>query len=256
MKKNDADLTCENDNFSARQDDNIVTVNFKGNFLLRSTLIKAKEAVLDFFECASAHPEVDILLLLDQQGKGRRDEYLSFFDMVSSARLSKNHVLRMYRAIDQFILHILSSDMFFINAGCGEILPVFANIALACDYRVIADNAIFQNPAIELGLVPKGGSAFFLNGMLGRGKAFKWMLTEKDITAREGEALGLVDQLVPAEDFQEEAFKVAKQFSALPTTSLRLAKRLSNYFVKGLPDYLEFENSELIRALIQKKIFA
>ena len=254
MKKNYADLTCENDYFSARQDGNIIAVSFKGNILLRSTLIKAKEAVLDYFECASAHPEIDIVLLLEQQGGGRRDEYLSFFDMVSSARLSKNHVLRMYRAIDQFILHILSSDMFFINAGCGEILPVFANIALACDYRVIADNAIFRNPAIELGLVPKGGSAFFMNGMLGRGKAFKLMLAAKDITAQEGEELGLVDQLVPAEDFQEEAFKVAKQFAVIPTTSLRLAKRLSNYFVKGLPDYLEFENSELIKALIQKRI--
>jgi 2-(1,2-epoxy-1,2-dihydrophenyl)acetyl-CoA isomerase len=254
MKKTETDLNRENDYFSARQDGRIIIFSFKGNAILTSTMNKAKEAVLDYFDNVSRHPEADIILILARTRKARREEYLSFFDMVQSKRLSKHDVLRMYRAFDQLILHILSSDVFFINADCGQILSVFSNIALACDYRVIGDNTIFQNPDLELGLVPKGSSLLFVNSMLGRGKTLRLILSGQDITPQEAEELGLIDRIVSVDRFEEEAIKIARQFAALPPTSLRLAKRLSGYGMKGLADCLDFENSELIKVLIQKNI--
>lgn len=251
MKKKAVDLTQENDYFSSRQDEGLLVMSFKGNAILRLTILKAKEIVLDFLESASSNPEIRAVLLLARPRKARREEYLSFYDMVSSGRLSKHDVLRMYRAIDQFILFILSSDLFFINADCGQIIPIFANIGLACDYRLVGENAVFQKPDLELGLAPKGGGAFFLNAMQGRGRAFEWMLSGKEITAREAVELGLVNRIIPVDTFQEEAIGAARQFASLPETSLRLAKRLSNYFIRDLKEYLEFENSELITALVQ-----
>ena len=78
------------------------------------------------------------------------------------------------------------------------------------------------------------------------------MLSGKDITAHEAKELGFADRIFPAGNFEEEAIRAAKQFAALPITSVRLAKRLSNYSVKGLAEYLEFENSELIKVLVQE----
>ena len=49
-----------------------------------------------------------------------------------------------------------------IHADSGNVLPLFLNISLAADYRITADNTMFQNPSLEYGLVPKGGGAFFL----------------------------------------------------------------------------------------------
>jgi len=53
-----------------------------------------------------------------------------------------------------------------VHADGGRVIPLFMNVSLACDYRIVADNTVFQNPCIELGLAPKGGSGFFLSKML------------------------------------------------------------------------------------------
>jgi len=46
------------------------------------------------------------------------------------------------------------------------VLPLFLNISLAYDYRIVADNTVFENLCLEYGLVPKGGGAFFLTKIL------------------------------------------------------------------------------------------
>lgn len=255
MKKDCSDLSCETDYFSARHTGAILTFSFKGNTLLNSSIIKAKEAILGFFESVNRHPEIRIVLLLARPRKARQEEFLSFFNMVRSARLSKHGVLRMYRAMDQLILHILSSDVFFINADCGQILPIFANLAQACDYRIIGDNAVFQNPALELGMFPKGGGAWFISRRLGRQKAFELLLAHSGLTAQEATRLGLFDRCVPLKSFETEALSVAEKFAALPASSLALAKRLINYAAEDIKDYLEFENQELLKTMNRIHLF-
>lgn len=228
----------------------------KGNQLLASTLIRAKESILNYLKFAAEDAEARIFIVMPQSRKVRREEYLSFFDMVRSYRISEDSVMRLYRAIDQFILQILSSDLFFISVDHGRILPMFASISLACDYRILGDDAVIQNPALELGLVPKGGGAWFLNRMLGRTKALELMLMNENLTARDAVELGLVNRLVPVENLEAEALAVAKRIEALPVSSVSLAKRLVNNAVKELPEYLEFENQELFISLIQQRKLA
>ncbi len=251
MKTDKSELTCETDYFIARQEGAVVVFTHKGNQLLSSTLLKAKKAVHDYLQQVEADPEARIVLFLPQVRKARREEYLSFFDMVRSERISENSVMRLFRAVDQLILNILDSDLFFICADCGQILPMFASISLACDYRILGDNAEFQNPALELGLVPKGGAAWFVSRMLGRGRALELILAEESISVEAALELGLVNRCVPSENFEAEALAVAHRFAALPETSLRLAKKLVNNTRQDLPDYLEFENQELCKTIHQ-----
>ncbi len=253
MKTSYYNLTCETDYFSAGQDGAVVIFRPKGNRLLASTLINAKQSVLDYFAFAADHSDARILILMPQR-KVQRDDYLTFFDMVHSCRVSKSAVMRLYRAIDQIMLHILSSDLFFINVNHGQIMPLFASISMACDFSVIGDDATFPNPALELGLVPKGGMSWFLKQMLGRNKALELMLADKSITADEAIALGLANRCVPVENLEAEALSIARRFEALPETSLRMAKRLVNNASKAFPDYLEYENHELIRSLAPGKM--
>ncbi|BBO67687.1 hypothetical protein DSCA_16170 [Desulfosarcina alkanivorans] len=254
MKKSTRNLTCDNDYFSARLEGGVVVFSPKGNVLLRSTILKAKEQVLDYFEAVSASSEARVLLLVPRARKSRREEYLSFIDMVKSGRMSENSVMRLYRAVDQIILHIRASSLFFISADCGQILPMAANISLACDYRILGDNACFQNPALELGLIAKGGGAWFLSRLLGRSKALELLLARQSLTPDEARAMGLVDRLVPADDFEAESLRIASRFAGIPATSLRLAKRLVSHCESDLAEYLEMENHELVRALYQTHI--
>ena len=242
-------LDCDNAFFSARAIGQVLVFSFKGNLLTRSTLIKAKTAVLDYLRAVEQSEAVSVVVLMPRPRKARREEYLLFFDMVASRKITRDSLLRMYRAIDQFILQVMASGLFFISAECGQVLPVFANLAMACDYRIVADNTVYQNPALELGLAPKGGGAWFLKQRLGRSKAFELLLCDKTHMGREAVELGIADCCVPAADFEKEVLAVAQRFAAKPKTSLKLAKRLVNAPADNLESYLDYENKELLKAI-------
>ena len=252
MKNKANNLTCETDYFSTSHVDDILVFRYKGNSLLASTLLKVKETVLDFFKQAEAHPGVRIVVVMSGPKKPRREEYLSFFDMVASSRLSETSVMRLYRAVDQLIQCFLTSDLFFISAHCGKILPMFIAVSMACDYRILGENTVIQNPSLHVGLAPKGGAPFFLNRTLGKGRIYDLMLSSQDISVSDAMELGLADRCVSIESFEDEVIKIAAKFAALPSSSLRLAKRLVNYPVEGIGSYLEFENKQLLSAMIQK----
>ena len=132
---------------------------------------------------------------------------------------------------------------------------MLASISLACDMSIIGEDATFQNPARELGLAPKGGFTWFLYQMLGRLKTMELMLADTSIPAAKAVDLGLATRCVLVENLEGEALSIAKRLEALPRTSLRTAKRLvSNAASKEFPDFLEYENHELIRSLAPGKM--
>lgn len=251
MKNISSDLTCETDYFISRLKDGVLVFNIKGNMMIHQTSIKAKETVLSFLEQAEKDDRVRVVVVMPLPRKPRREEYLDFFSMVASNRLSEISVMRLFRAIDQVILQVMSSDKFFMSANCGQILPMFIGASLAFDYRILGDNTAIQNPSLELGLAPKGGASFFLGHTIGRGKVYDLLLAQQDITAAEALKMGLADRLVPMETFEEDVFEIAARFAALPPSSLQLVKRLVNFSVAGLEAYLEYENQELLKAMHQ-----
>jgi len=251
MNNTPHNLTCETDYFVSRLIEGVLVFNIKGNLMIQQTTIKAKEAVLSFLKKAEIDDRVRVMVIMPLPRKPRREEYLDFFRMVASNRMSEINVMRLFRAIDQVILHVISSDMFFITANCGQVLPMFIGASLAFDYRILGDNTAIQNPSLELGLAPKGGLPFFLSQTIGRGKVYDLLLSQQNITAKKALNIGLADRLVPAETFEKDVIEIATQFAALPPSSLRLAKRLVNYSVVGIGSYLEFENKQLLRAMNQ-----
>jgi len=126
---------------------------------------------------------------------------------------------------------------------------LFLNVSLACDYRIVADDTVFQNPYFKLGLVPIGGGAFFLSRRLGRSKALEILLADKDITADEAKKLGIVDKVVPQEELEKAAVDTARYFAQKPARSLAGLKKLINYSLMDLKDYMALEYQELIKAI-------
>jgi enoyl-CoA hydratase/carnithine racemase len=153
----------------------------------------------------------------------------------------------MYNAVDQIILKIVDLDKFVIHADGGQIISLFLNISLACDYRIISDNTVYKNPYLDLGMAPKGGGAFFLSRMLGYRKAYDILLSDQDITAHTAFEMGIVDKVVTLEKLEDTALEIAKKY--IPAQSLIGIKRLLNFSRKELSNYLEFENQELLRII-------
>jgi len=136
-----------------------------------------------------------------------------------------------------------------VHSNSGLAIPLFLNISLACDYRIVADNTMFQKPYLKLGMVPTGGGAFFLSKIIGRSKAFTLLLSERDINAHEAVKLGIVDKIVPVEGLEAATLEMAQELARKPARTLTVAKKLLNYSIKDLKDYLDFENQEILKII-------
>ena len=136
-----------------------------------------------------------------------------------------------------------------VHATSGEVISLYLNVSLACDYRIIADNTVFQNPFLELGLLPKGGGPFFISKKLGFSKAYEFYLLNKEIPAYEALRLGIVDRVVSFKELEREALELSHRFCQIPSPTLTGFKRLLNYSMKDLEDYLAFENDEFMKII-------
>jgi enoyl-CoA hydratase/carnithine racemase len=233
------------DFFSGEQVGNILLLGLKPNLMLHITNLDANRVFFDYLDLISRIESLKVIVLCGSPVKTGSNEYKDFYTQVIQSILDVSAVYKMFNAADQFILKIIAMNQIVIHADSGNVLPLFLNISLACDYRIVADNTLFQNPCLEFGLVPKGGGAFFLTKKFGASKAYELLLSEKDITAEGALRLGLVDRIVPLDDLRAAAIRKAEEFAAKPTRSLRCIKRLINFSLKDLREYLEFETNEL-----------
>ena len=242
-------LAGEFDFFTAEIAGEVLVLHLQDKLMLRVSNLKTKSVILDYLDQVSSNKAVKVIVIVSFSKKSGRQEYFEFFNQVIQAGMELNAVYKLFHAVDDLILKLKEVNQIVVHADGGNVLPLFLNISLACDYRIVGDNTVFQNPCLEFGLVPKGGGAFFLSKMLGVSRAYKIMLSGDDISADEAFKLGLVDEVVPAAELKEAALRVAAQFARKPISSLRCCKRLLNYSFKELREYLEFETDELTKTV-------
>jgi enoyl-CoA hydratase/carnithine racemase len=111
-----------------------------------------------------------------------------------------------------------------VAAVTGYALGGGCELALAADVRFAAENAVFGQPEVLLGIIPGAGGTQRLSRLVGPAKAKDLIFTGRFVKADEALAIGLVDKVVPAEDVYAEAVAWAGQFSAAAALALRAAK--------------------------------
>jgi enoyl-CoA hydratase len=129
-----------------------------------------------------------------------------------------------------------------IAAVRGYALGGGCELAMACDLLVAADDAVFGQPEIKLGVIPGAGGTQRLTRALGKARAMEVILTGRNVPAREAEAHGLVTQLVPREATLSAALELAARIAAMPPLAVMAAKEAVNRaFELPLEAGLEFE---------------
>jgi len=101
-----------------------------------------------------------------------------------------------------------------------------AELALACDVRVMGDGALFGFPEAALGLLPGAGGTQRLTRLVGTARAFWMMATGAKLPAAEALEHGLVNEVVPDDAVLTRARELADQLAAGPTRAIGLIKRL------------------------------
>jgi 2-(1,2-epoxy-1,2-dihydrophenyl)acetyl-CoA isomerase len=235
--------------YSLKQIDDVATLKLGKKFLSNAIDMAIENPLLDVFDHIAENDEIKVLVILNCIEQIGGEAFIDFYRQVSHAESDRRSIQRMCNVFDQLILKIVRLNKPVIHADCGEVISLFLSMGLACDYRIIATHTIFQKLYFKLGTLPKGGSAFFLCKMLGYCRAKKLLMSEKEINALEALENGIVDQVVPLEKLEETAIQVAQDLSKRSIRSLVGIKRLINYSMKDIQDYLDFESFELLRTI-------
>jgi len=100
-------------------------------------------------------------------------------------------------------------------------------LTLGADIRIAAESAYFRAAGINNGLTAvELGLSFLLPRAIGSSRAFEFMLSGRDISAREAAEIGLVSRTVPDDQLMTEAFDLARQINGWSSQGVHLTKRL------------------------------
>ena len=131
-----------------------------------------------------------------------------------------------------------------IAAVNGYALGGGCELALACDLRIAAENAIFGLPEPSLGIIPGAGATQRLPRLVGLGRAKEMILTGARWDARKALELGLVSEVVPLSELPGAARAMAAKVLALGPLAVRLAKAALNASMQtGLAAGLMYESA-------------
>jgi enoyl-CoA hydratase/carnithine racemase len=112
-----------------------------------------------------------------------------------------------------------------IAAVTGYALGGGCELALCADLRYAADNAVFGQPEVRLGIMPGCGGTQRLPRLIGPARAKDLMLTGRQISADEAYRMGLADLVVPAAEVLARAMEWAQQFAHGPSMALQTIKQ-------------------------------
>src|SRR4051794_24513968 len=111
-----------------------------------------------------------------------------------------------------------------VAAITGYALGGGCELALACDWRVVAEDAKLGQPEIKLGIIPGAGGTQRLARLIGPARAKDLIFSGRMVDAAEALRIGLADRVVPAADVYAAAVDLVRAYANGPALALRAAK--------------------------------
>ena len=166
-------------------------------------------------------------------------------DVKEMATMSYAEMARRSHALQAFTRDLAAIGKPTVSAITGFALGGGCEVALATDVRFAADNAKLGQPEILLGIIPGAGGTQRLSRLVGPAKAKELIYTGRFVDAQEALAIGLVDQVHPADAVYAKAVEWASQFVGGAALALRSAKSAIDRGLEvDLQTGLEIERSE------------
>jgi enoyl-CoA hydratase/carnithine racemase len=111
-----------------------------------------------------------------------------------------------------------------VAAITGYALGGGCELALACDWRVLAEDAKLGQPEIKLGIIPGAGGTQRLARLIGPARAKDLIFSGRMVDAEEALRIGLADRVAPAAEVYATAVEMVRQYTTGPALALRAAK--------------------------------
>jgi 2-(1,2-epoxy-1,2-dihydrophenyl)acetyl-CoA isomerase len=151
-------------------------------------------------------------------------------------------VRRGAEVLHQAIVDLRRIPFPVIGAINGPAAGAGFSLALACDIRIATSTAFFAPAYGRIGASPDGGMTYFLPRVVGPSKALELLLEDPNLKAEAARELGLVSEVVAADDLMETARAKAEELAKRAPHYVRMAKHLVGVSLdNSITEHLQLE---------------
>jgi 2-(1,2-epoxy-1,2-dihydrophenyl)acetyl-CoA isomerase len=191
----------------------------------------------DYSHQLSADPEVRAIVLTGS-GKG----FCSGGDIGNMAQTDLTGSRARSKSRHRTFLALAAIEKPVIAAVHGPVYGIGTSLMFACDLIIAAQSTTMALSFKRVGVVPDGGSIFFLAQYLGIAKAKELVYTGRKVGADELAALNIALKVVPDAALQAEARALAAEMAASATWMLGLTKKMFQFmYTPTLEQLLDYE---------------
>ncbi len=131
----------------------------------------------------------------------------------------------------------------------GAAVGFGADMALACDLRVVSTTSYVQEKFVSIGLMPDGGGTFWLPRLIGTARAMQMFLLAEKLSGPDLASLGIAMQAVPAAELEQTTMAVARRLEKGPPLAHAAIKQAVYASWGDLEDALRRERESQLKLL-------
>ncbi|HUU06388.1 MAG TPA: enoyl-CoA hydratase/isomerase family protein [Patescibacteria group bacterium] len=229
--------------------DGIAVLRVQADSIATLTDLAESGRFLALFHEAEVHNQVRALLLMGNPGGFADDEYEKFIcheeaelGQPGQATHLKTKVVRHINVLNRIVTQMADFKKIFAVGLQGSAVTPFFGASLAADFRFASRDMVFSPAHCRHGLHPTGALPYFLPRYVGQGKAAEILFKGEPLAAATLLALGLVTEVLPADDFERRCIEALQPWCALPGEVILSSKLLLNHANRmGLKRYFDTE---------------
>ncbi len=204
--------------------DNVATITLNRPKALNALSMALSAEMRDAFQDAENDETVKVIVLT---GAGDR-AFCAGADISEFQQLSPIGARDLSLALQEDTRHMERIRKPIIAKVNGLCLGGGLETAMGCDLRIASDRARFGQPEVNLAVVPGAGGTQRLTRLVGRAKAMELDMLGEMIDAAEAHRLGLVNQVVPAEELDKAVDELVQKLLSKSSVILGIIKLAVN----------------------------
>jgi enoyl-CoA hydratase len=144
----------------------------------------------------------------------------------SAVDMQNNGFIELFDAVSRIKKPLIAAvSGFALGGGC--------ELALSCDMIIASETARFGQPEVNLGVIPGAGGTQRLTRAVGKALAMEMVLNNRMLSAAEAQQLGLVNRVLPVDQYLKSAIALATEIATHAPLAVRLAKEAVNQALEG-----------------------
>lgn len=206
--------------------DGVATIELARPQKLNALNAQMVNELADVTQRAAGDPGVRVVVV-----KGEGKAFCAGLDVSVLGQLRGTRGTRFLsfaRTAQRPLLTLAQMDKPTVASVQGHAIGAGFQLALACDLRIVADDARFAMFEVRFGLVPDLGGTNWLSRAIGPGRAKEIVWTARWVEADEAERIGLANRVVSADQLEKETEAYVRELAASPPIPVGLSKSLLN----------------------------